>query len=201
MTAFLTAVGIVFLAELGDKSQLMAMAFATRYRASRVILGVTLAALGVNLLSVLVGRAIGATLAAYSGVIALLAGLAFLGFALWTLIDTLRDEDEDGEQAGGEATVQTSRFGSSAVLVVATAFLVAELGDRTMLATAALALQNGIIPTWLGSTVGLVAASSLGVVFGAALGRKLSGRVVGLISAGLFAVFGIVMVVAGVLAL
>lgn len=195
MTAFLTAVGVVFLAELGDKSQLMAMAFAARYRASRVILGVALAALGVNLLSVLVGRAIGATLADYSGVIALLAGLAFLGFALWTLIETLRDEDEE------QAEVKPSRFGSSAVLVVATAFLVTELGDRTMLATAALALNNGIIPIWLGSTVGLVAASSIGVVFGAALGRTLSGRVVGFISAGLFAIFGIVMLVVGVLAL
>ena len=197
MTAFLTAVAVVFLAELGDKSQLMAMAFAARYRASRVILGVTLAALGVNLLSVLVGRAIGATLAAYSGVIALLAGVAFLGFAIWTLIETLGDEDEDDE----EATAAPSRFASSAVLVVATAFLVTELGDRTMLATGALALQNGIVPTWLGSTVGLVAASSLGVVFGAALGKKLSGRVVGLISAALFAVFGIGMLVVGVLAL
>ena len=198
MTAFLTAVGVVFLAELGDKSQLMAMAFAARYRASRVILGVTLAALGVNLLSVLVGRAIGATLAEHSGVIALLAGVAFLGFAVWTLIDTLKgDDDEDDE----EATAKPSRFGSSAVLVVATAFLVTELGDRTMLATAALALQNGIIPTWLGSTVGLVAASSLGVVFGAALGKKLSGRVVGFISAALFALFGIGMIVVGVLAL
>ena len=199
MTAFLTAVGVVFLAELGDKSQLMAMAFASRYRPSRVILGVTLAALGVNLLSVLVGRAIGATLADYSGVIALLAGLAFLGFALWTLIETLRDEDEDEDEE--QAEVKPSRFGSSAVLVVATAFLVTELGDRTMLATAALALNNGIIPTWLGSTVGLVAASSIGVVFGAALGRKLSGRVIGFISAGLFALFGLVMLVAGLLAL
>lgn len=195
MTAFLTAIGVVFLAELGDKTQLMAMAFATKYKASRVLLGVAIGALTVNLISVLVGRAVGATLAEHKGVIGIIAGAAFLAFAVWTLIETLRGEDDEDEDA---PETRPSRFGGSAVLIVATAFFVAELGDRTMLAAAALAMQNGLIATWLGSTIGLVLASALGVVFGAALGKRLSGRTMGFVSVALFTIFGLLLVVYGI---
>lgn len=195
MTAFLTAVGVVFLAELGDKTQLMAMAFATKYKASRVLLGVAIGALTVNLISVLVGRAVGATLAEHKGIIGIIAGVAFLAFAVWTLVETLGDDDDEDE---AEAVAKPSRFGGSAVLIVASAFFVAELGDRTMLAAAALAMQNGLLATWLGSTIGLILASALGVVFGAALGKRLSGRTMGFVSVALFTVFGLLLVIYGI---
>ena len=73
---FATVFASVFVAELGDKTQLMAMAFATKYKASRVLLGVAIGALTVNLISVLVGRAVGATLAEHKGVIGIIAGAA-----------------------------------------------------------------------------------------------------------------------------
>ena len=72
---------VIFVAELGDKSQLMAMTFATRYRARDVLLGITLATAVVHLASVGIGYAIGSSFERYQGPIAVAAGLAFLGFA------------------------------------------------------------------------------------------------------------------------
>lgn len=200
MSTFFLSVGIVFLAELGDKSQLMSMAFATRYRARQVILGAIVAALGINLVSVAIGQLLGGFLASAGPWLGIAAGALFVAFAVWSWFFEGDDEDEDEVMAEVEKDTAKGR-GKAAWLVVATAFVVAELGDKTMLATAALALQYEWLPVWLGSSVGLALASSAGVLLGAALGRFLSGETVAKVSAGLFAVFGVAMIAAGVMAL
>jgi putative Ca2+/H+ antiporter (TMEM165/GDT1 family) len=83
LDALLISFGVIFVAELGDKSQLMALAFATRYRALPVLAGITGATAVVHLVSVVVGALLGAALPARP--VNLLAGLAFLAFAAWTL--------------------------------------------------------------------------------------------------------------------
>ena len=83
MDAFLLSFGVVFLAELGDKSQLMALAFASRYRAITVLIAVTLATLLVHAGSVLLGTAFAAVLP--TSLIQVVAGLAFFVFAAWTI--------------------------------------------------------------------------------------------------------------------
>jgi putative Ca2+/H+ antiporter (TMEM165/GDT1 family) len=83
VSAFLLSTVVMFIAELGDKSQLMAMTFATRFRALPVLIGITVATAIVHLASVLVGAALGAAIP--TGPISILAGLAFFGFAAWTL--------------------------------------------------------------------------------------------------------------------
>ena len=116
------------------------------------------------------------------------AGIAFLGFALWTLRgDELTEEDER------KAASATGR----AVLVVAVFFFLAELGDKTMLATITLATQEGWFGTWLGSTVGMVAADALAIGLGAVLGRQLPEKVVTYGAAALFAIFGLVLIASG----
>ncbi|KAA1415434.1 TMEM165/GDT1 family protein [Nocardioides humilatus] len=188
MYAFLLSTAVIFVAELGDKSQLMAMTFATRYRARDVIIGLTAATAVVHLVSVGIGYLIGDAFADYQGAIEIGAGLAFLAFALWTLRgDELTDEDT------AKANAATGR----AVLVVATFFFLAELGDKTMLATITLATQEGWFGTWLGSTVGMVAADALAIGVGAMLGRQLPEHVIKYGAAALFAVFGIALVVSG----
>jgi putative Ca2+/H+ antiporter (TMEM165/GDT1 family) len=122
--AFLLSFGVVFLAELGDKSQLMALAFASRYRAMTVLLAVTIATLIVHAGSVLLGSMFALVLP--TSAIQVTAGLAFFGFAAWTLRgDTLGEADE------GRAT----RTGRWALVTIGTAFFLAEFGDKTMLAT------------------------------------------------------------------
>ena len=96
MYALLLSTAVIFVAELGDKSQLMAMTFATRYRARDVIIGITVATAIVHLASVAIGAAIGEAFGDYQPAINIAAGLAFLFFAAWTLRgDELSDEEAD----------------------------------------------------------------------------------------------------------
>ncbi|HXV94383.1 MAG TPA: TMEM165/GDT1 family protein, partial [Pseudonocardia sp.] len=80
MSAFLLSTAVIFVAELGDKSQLMAMTFAARYRARDVLIGITVATAVVHLLSVALGACVGDRFADSQGAISVVAGLAFLGF-------------------------------------------------------------------------------------------------------------------------
>src|SRR3954452_11672780 len=94
MDAFLISTAVIFVAELGDKSQLMAMTFATRYRARDVLLGITVATALVHLASVAIGHTVGAAFGDYQGWISIAAGVAFLGFAAWTVRgDELTEEE------------------------------------------------------------------------------------------------------------
>ena len=132
MHAFLLSTAVIFVAELGDKSQLMAMTFATRFKARQVLLGITLATALVHLCSVAIGAVVGTSLP--TGVVAVVAGLAFLGFAAWTLRGDTLDEDERS---------RATRPTRHAIWAVGVAFFLAELGDKTMLATITLATREG----------------------------------------------------------
>jgi putative Ca2+/H+ antiporter (TMEM165/GDT1 family) len=184
--AFLLSFGVIFLAELGDKSQLMAMTFAARYRALTVLVAVTLATLLVHAVSVLVGSLF--ALALPTSLIQVVAGVAFFAFAAWTIRG-----DELGE--GDEARAR--RGGRWAVLTIGTAFFLAELGDKTMLATITLATTEEPIGTWLGSTAGMVAADALAIGVGALLGTRLPEQAIRVFAALAFIVFGVVLVAQG----
>ncbi len=181
--ALLLSFGVIFVAELGDKSQLMAMTFALRYRWWVVLSGITAATVGVHLLSVLIGHFLGAAIPA--GAIGIVGGIAFLVFAAWTL----RGDSLDDAEAS-----KAQRVGASAFLAVTSAFLLAELGDKTMLATVTLAADHNIVGVWIGSTVGMVAADALAIAVGRVAGKHLPERVIAVGAAALFAVFGLTMI-------
>jgi putative Ca2+/H+ antiporter (TMEM165/GDT1 family) len=170
---------VIFVAELGDKSQLMALTFATRFKALPVLIGITVATAVVHAVSVAVGYGLGAALP--TGWISLIAGLAFLAFGAWTLRGDALTEDERS---------RAQRSTRSAVIAVGAAFFLAELGDKTMLATITLATQHGWFGTWLGSTLGMVAADAIAIVIGQHLGRHLPERAIRYGAAALFAIFG-----------
>jgi putative Ca2+/H+ antiporter (TMEM165/GDT1 family) len=187
--AFLLSTAVIFVAELGDKSQLMAMTFAARYRARDVLLGITAATALVHLASVGIGYFIGDVFAEYQGTIEIVAGVAFLAFALWTLRgDELTEEEAD----------KARRSRGMALVAVGTAFFLAELGDKTMLATITLATQEGWLGTWLGSTLGMVAADALAIGVGALLGRQLPEKAIKYGAAVLFAIFGLLLLAGGI---
>jgi putative Ca2+/H+ antiporter (TMEM165/GDT1 family) len=171
---------VIFVAELGDKSQLMALTFATRFRLWPVLIGITAATALVHLVSVGIGYGLGAALP--TAWITLVAAVAFLAFGAWTLRGDRLTDDEKGkaEQATG-----------SAILAVGGAFFLAELGDKTMLATITLATQHGWLGTWVGSTLGMVVADALAILVGRLLGRHLPERAIRYGAAALFAVFGV----------
>ncbi|RIV41310.1 TMEM165/GDT1 family protein [Micromonospora radicis] len=184
LVALAVSFGVIFVAELGDKSQLMALAFATRYRTLPILIGITVATAVVHLASVAIGHGLGAALP--TGWISLLAGLAFIGFGAWTLRgDTLTEEDKR----------KAAKSGKSAVFTVGVAFFLAELGDKTMLATITLATQYGWFGTWIGSTIGMVAADALAIIVGRLLGRKLPERTIKYGAAALFALSGLWLII------
>ena len=175
---------VIFVAELGDKSQLMALTFATRFKPWPVLIGITVATAVVHAVSVGIGYGLGATLP--TGWISLIAGIAFLVFGAWTLRG---DELTDEEKGKAERTT------GSAILAVGGAFFLAELGDKTMLATITLATQHGWFGTWLGSTLGMVVADALAILVGRLLGRHLPEKFIKYGAAVLFGIFGIWLIV------
>jgi putative Ca2+/H+ antiporter (TMEM165/GDT1 family) len=182
VTAFLISFGVIFVAELGDKSQLMALAFATRYKPIPVLIGITIATAIVHAVSVVVGAVVGAALPTRA--ITIVAAVAFVAFGLWTLRgDRLSEGDQ--ERAGRPARYT--------VLAVGTVFFLAELGDKTMLATITLATREGVLGTWLGSTIGMVAADGLAILVGRLLGARLPERAIRIGAAISFFVFAVVM--------
>lgn len=183
MGSLLAALGIVFLAELGDKTQLVALGFGARHRLGPVLAGIALAYAATNLLSVVVGGLLGAALPTRA--LGLGGGVLFLGFALWSLRDGGGADDDEGAPAVGHGRVAMS---------VAAAMFVAELGDKTMLATATLAAQGNPVLVWIGATIGIILSGSVGVLVGRATSARLPERTIRVGSSALFAVFGIALI-------
>jgi putative Ca2+/H+ antiporter (TMEM165/GDT1 family) len=182
--AFALSFAVIFVAELGDKSQLMAMTLATRYKPLPVLAGITVATAVVHAVSVGLGAAIGVSMPTH--VIAVVAGVAFLGFAAWTWRG---DELTEADRAG--------RAARSVFLAVTLTFFLAELGDKTMLATITLATREGWFGTWLGSTLGMVAADALAIGVGILLHKHLPERVIRIGATLSFVVFGVLLIAEG----
>jgi Ca2+/H+ antiporter, TMEM165/GDT1 family len=183
------AFGAIFVAEFGDKSQLLILAFATRYPWRPIVIGLVVAAATIQGVSVAIGAAVGSALPATA--VAIISGVAFLAVAAWTL----RGEDDDEDSAEAEIAGQRRLAGIGLVLAVAAAFILSELGDKTMLATFALAATQGALPTWIGSAGGEVAANLVAVAVGRQVGHRLSQRAVRIGSAALFALAGVIVLV------
>ena len=186
-TAFLVSFGVIFVAELGDKSQLMALAFATRFKTVPVLIGITIATAVIHAFSVAVGAVVGSALPTRA--ISVVAAIAFIAFGLWTLRgDELTEADE-------QRATRPARY---TVLTVGSVFFLAELGDKTMLATITLATREGVFGTWLGSTVGMVVADGLAIFVGRMLGTRLPERAIRIGAAVSFFVFAAIMLIGAI---
>lgn len=189
MTEALSALVLVFIAELGDKSQIVALGLGARYSLRRVLAGIVVGYVVALGLAVVVGASVGAAFPTRA--VTALGGVLFLGFAVWT---ALRPDDTDERPSEMPVTVRGGRLG--VVASVAAAIFVAEVGDKTMLATATLAAQGGAVPVFAGSIAGIVLAGALAVFAGRTVGRLVSARAVRLGSAVLFGLFGVVLLLA-----
>ena len=185
-SALVLSFGVIFVAELGDKSQLMALAFAARFKALPVLIGITIATTVTHAVSVGIGSVLGAQLP--TDTIAVIAGVAFLLFAGWTLRGDSLDDDESS------AAERSTR---NAVVAASVAFFLAELGDKTMLATITLATKEDPWGTFIGSTLGMVAADALAIVVGQMLGSRLPERAIRIGATIAFVVFGVLLILEG----
>lgn len=177
---FLASAGFVTLNEMGDKTQLLAMAFATRIRFFKVMAGVLIATLLNHGLAVAVGALL-ANVPGWSGWVKLFASALFLFFGLWALVS---DKEDDGA---------AKKSGKSEIATVAIGFFFAEMGDKTQLATIALAAQYPAFPYMVlaGTTVGMLIADSIGILVGVVLNRRLPANALKIFAAAAFIFFGL----------
>lgn len=168
-----TTFGLVALAELGDKTQLVCMTLAARHPPVPVLLGAIIAFAILNLLAVLFGAAAAAWLPQWLVAAAVAVLFALFGFK------ALREAGED--------SVEVRERSGRSVLVSAFALIfLAELGDKTQLAVAGLASTHAALPVWVGGTIALALTSALGVWAGQTLLRRLPIRVLHRVSGILF---------------
>ncbi|MDD5432550.1 MAG: TMEM165/GDT1 family protein [Candidatus Omnitrophica bacterium] len=183
MLSFITSFFMIAIAEIGDKTQLIALSFSTKYKPLKVLAGVFIGALAVLLLSVLIGGHLSAFIP--MNILKIIVGFTFIGFGILTL---------KGEHCDKEGINKVNKFGP--ILTVAIAFFLAELGDKTQLATISLAAQyQSFFGVWLGSALGIVAADAVAIAVGVIAGKKLPQKTIKFISAGIFILFGILIFV------
>jgi len=184
VVAALTAFGVVFFAELGDKTQFLSAGFASRYRMRTIAAGLIIGYGLAGLLAVLVGGLVGSALSGRP--IEIASGVIFLGFAVASLrpVNAAPATDEPNS---------TSKL-RWAVAAIAAAIFVGELGDKTQIATVSLAAQSNLVATWVGATLGATASGLVGAAAGRFLNGRIGERALRLAAGGLFAGFGIVLV-------
>ena len=212
---FAVATVLIALAELGDKTQLLALALATKYKAWQVLVGIFAATLFIHFFSTLAGGIVGHFVPQFW--LRLLSGALFVGFGVWTLRG---DDDQDADEATAGA-----RFGP--IVTVAVAFFLAELGDKTQIMTMTIAADPaavlrslgaagpaisgalasvGLTPgsitpieafwgVWMGSTVGMMIADGIAILIGTVLGKTLPEKIISRIAGAIFIAFGAVYVV------
>lgn len=184
MIIFLTVLVTIFVAEMGDKTQLLLVAMAGKYKIVHILTGTWLATIVLNLMAVAAGAALGSYLD--MRLIKLAAGFAFFWFAYSAL--RVDDEEEEEKNVG---------HGIGPVLAIFVSFFLGELGDKTQLSAITLAanytdhsMANAFY-VFLGCTLGLILADLIGLILGVVLKSKVRTDVLNIVSFAIFAVFGV----------
>jgi putative Ca2+/H+ antiporter (TMEM165/GDT1 family) len=181
MEAFLISTGVVALAEIGDKTQLLALVLAAKFRKPvPIILGI----LAATLVNHAMAGVAGAWISAAIGPVAMrwILGISFIAMAAWTLIPDKLDDEGDRDKA--------PRFGVFGTTLVA--FFLLEMGDKTQIATVALAAKySSLVAVVAGTTLGMMLANVPAVLLGEVAAKKLPMKVVHRTAAGIFFVLGV----------
>lgn len=180
LAATLLSLGAVFLAELGDRSQLITMTYTLRYRWWVVLTGVAIAAFTVHGVAVAIGHFLGSTVPARPA--ACVSAIAFLIFAVWVWREDTASDSE---------TSPTAAEPRLALFTVVSSFALAELGDKTTLATVTLASDHHWAGVWIGTTLGMILADGLAIGAGLLLHRRLPERLLQVLTGLLFLLFGL----------
>ncbi|MDF2878596.1 MAG: hypothetical protein K0S30_1692 [Clostridia bacterium] len=175
---FIRALFLIFMAEMGDKTQILAIAFATKFKVKKVLIGIFIGCLLNHGLAVILGAYLSTLIPIQS--IQIIAGISFILFSLWTL----RVEEEEEEE--------TTKAGYGAVITVALAFFIGELGDKTQLTTIMLAADAQFpFIVLMGTVSGMVITGGLGIWVGSKLGDRIPEFAIKMVSASIFMFFGV----------
>ncbi|SES87068.1 TMEM165/GDT1 family protein [Anaerobranca gottschalkii] len=183
ISEILSSLIFIFLAEMGDKTQLLALAFATKYKLSAVLTGVFLGSLLNHSLAVIIGLYLSSFIPL--NIINIATSFAFIIFGLWTL------KIDEGEEECLEEGKCPPKF--HPILIVASAFFLGEIGDKTQLTVITLSTSARYpLGVLLGTVTGMVITSSIGVFIGNKLGKKIPENIIKLISGLIFILFGLI---------
>jgi len=179
MEAFLVSTGIVALAEIGDKTQLLAFILAAKFRKPwPIVAGILVATIANHAFAGALGTWITSLVSPET--MRWVLGLSFIGMAIWTLIPDKFDEDD----------AKLARFGVFGTTLLA--FFLAEMGDKTQIATVALAAQyQAFFAVVAGTTFGMMLANVPAVLLGDRIAQRMPVRLVHTIAAGIFAMLGV----------
>ncbi|WP_295436324.1 TMEM165/GDT1 family protein [uncultured Thiodictyon sp.] len=179
MEAFLLSTGVVALAEIGDKTQLLAFILAAQFRKPvPIILGILIATLANHALAAALGLSVAALIEPQT--LRWVLGLSFIAMAIWILIPDRLDEDD----------AKLARFGVFGTTLIA--FFIAEIGDKTQVATVALAAQyQSIVLVVVGTTLGMLIANVPAVILGDRIAGRLPVHLVHRVAAAIFALLGL----------
>lgn len=182
MLLFLKVFFTEFIAEMGDKTQLMLIALTSKYKLRDIILGTAVAILVLNGLAVLAGGLVSEFIPDW--LIKTIAALAFLCFAA----STIAGDDDDEEEGSGKSKIKF------APLAVFCTFFIAELGDKTQLTAITFGANEGMsaaLVVWIGCSLGLFAADILGMLVGYLLKSKTPDGLLNTLAFAIFSIFGV----------
>ena len=182
MSAFIKAFVFVVVGEMGDKTQILAMMMAGKYKAKQVLIGVLVATILNHAIAVGVGTYL--KLHPSDKLNIHTAGISFLIFGLWTIRGDVANDDNK----------KANKFGP--ILTVAIAFFLAEMGDKTQLMTIAIAAEfRQPLLVLAGTTTGMMIADGIGIIFGAWICKNIPEKTIRWVARVIFIFFGIANVV------
>lgn len=177
---YIKALLLIFVAEMGDKTQILAMMFATRYKVSKVMMGILIGSFLNHGIAVVFGKYIGSKIPTH--LLQMIAGIAFILFAIWTLSEDDKEDIPD----------EYEKKSKGAILTVASAFFIGELGDKTQLTAITLSV-DAVYPfiILIGTVTGMIITSGIGIYIGTKVGDKIPDFLIKIISGTVFLIFGV----------
>ena len=186
---------LIFLSELGDKTQLLVLSFSNKLKAFNILLGVAIGTFFSHGLAILFGSKLASLDFSFSYYLSIATYLLFLLFGIFGIIKSLKRHDVDDASVNKHSSFlnRISNFRINYVFIIILSIFIGEIGDKTFLASLGLGLEypNYKLSLILGSIFGMIASNSIAIFFGRFLGNKLKPDLMQTLSNIIFILFGV----------
>lgn len=183
---------LVFVSELGDKTQFLVLSFSSKLRTSTILIGVALGSFFSHGIAILFGSSVGLLENVTLHIIIEL--VTYFSFIVFGMLSFLQDKEKEENEQKNNFLKKLSKFGISYILIIATSIAVGEIGDKTFLASIGLGISypNSKLFLIIGAILGMVISDLLAIIFGKFLSTKISDKSMKKLSGILFIIFGII---------
>ncbi len=191
----LVSFSLIFLSELGDKTQIMILSFSAKNKMKNILLGIALGTFLSHGLAILFGSRLGSVENEYvSYYLNVFTYISFILFGIWGFVSMNRQSSDNKENHKTDIISKLSKLKINFVFIIAFCIFIGELGDKTFLSSIGLGIQypEYKISLILGSILGMVCSNLLAIIFGKLLSMKFHQNMIEIISNSLFIIFGII---------